>query len=166
MFDYLKPNLLELVTDPSPLLLKKSSEISKIDKETEQLISDMFFTMRKNNGVGLAAVQVGVLKRVIVMDIPNLEDMPHYFLKPCVMINASIRSYGKDFMSFDEGCLSFPGLSIHTHRPRKIVVDFLDHEGKKHREKIHGGILSICIQHEIDHTNGIIFTTKGDIVQE
>ncbi len=167
MFDHIKPNLLELVTDPSPLLLQRSSEVHRIDSEIEQLISDMFLTMTQNDGVGLAAVQVGVLKKVIVMsmtDMPNAENsVPDYFLKPCVMINASIRSYGKDFMSFNEGCLSFPNVYVHTHRPRKIIVDFLDHRGKKRRERVCGGILSICIQHEIDHTNGIVFTTKGDI---
>ncbi len=161
--DEFKPKLLELVQDPSPLLLERSIEIGDICQNIKQLISDMFLTMDQNNGVGLAAVQVGVLKKVIVLNIPSAmlnDNTPEYFCEPCVMINASIRKMGRDFMAFDEGCLSFPGVFVSTRRPKKIVIDFIDHDGKKRREKINGGILSVCIQHEIDHTNGIVFTEK------
>ncbi|WP_339040395.1 peptide deformylase [Candidatus Lariskella endosymbiont of Hedychridium roseum] len=121
-------------------------------------MDDMLFTMKENSGVGLAAVQVGVLKKVIVVDITRPDDSVPVDGMPMFLVNAKVIKYSNDKSSFHEGCLSLPGIRADVQRPSDIVVEYLDYYGEKHVLELQHSLLSVCIQHEIDHTNGIMFT--------
>ncbi len=134
------------------ILRKKSKEVETIDEKTNELISDMLETLYKYNGVGLAAVQVGVLKRIVVIDIYE-EGVP-----PFVLINPKIIKT-KGEQTIDEGCLSFPNQFAKIVRPAEVTVEALDRNGKK--IKITGKeLLAQALVHEIDHLDGILFVDK------
>lgn len=135
-----------------PILRKKSKEVESIDEKTEELINDMLETLYKYNGVGLAAVQVGVLKRIIVIDIYE-DGVP-----PFVLINPKvIKTKGEQ--TIDEGCLSFPNQFAKIIRPQEVTVEALDRNGKK--IKITGKeLLAQALVHEIDHLDGTLFVDK------
>lgn len=133
------------------ILKKKSREVETIDDKLQILIDDMIETMHHLNGVGLAAQQVGVLKRVVVIDLYDDNG-------PIVFINPVIKKE-KGEQECDEGCLSFPNQFAKIIRPKEVEVEALDREGKKFKLKAKG-LLAQAISHEVDHLNGIVFVTK------
>ncbi|MCR5186084.1 MAG: peptide deformylase [Clostridia bacterium] len=137
--------------DGDEILRKKSKEIEKIDEKIIELAQDMMDTMHKWNGLGLSAVQVGVLKRLVVMDM--YEEGEQYILINPVIIKE------KGTQECDEGCLSFPNQYGKVDRPLEVTVEALDINGKKVRIKAKG-LLAECISHELDHLEGILFTDK------
>lgn len=140
---------LEIITLPDPKLRLESTPIERVDDEVRKLAEDMLETMYEAPGVGLAAVQVGVLKRLIVLDTAKDDQPP----KPLVMINPEIRRLGDETRVYEEGCLSIPDVRIDIERPTEIVVGYIDKEGKPQELKT-GGLLATAVQHEIDHLNG------------
>ena len=142
----------KILTIPDPILRKKSSVVNKIDKEIRNLMDDMVQTMYDAPGIGLAAIQIGIPKRVIVMDLSKDPDKknPMYFVNPEITWKSDTNS------SYEEGCLSIPNQFAKIDRPEKCHIKYLDYDG--HEKKIKAeGLLSTCIQHEIDHLNGILF---------
>ena len=134
------------------ILKKKSREVEKIDEKTQELIQDMIETMHKLNGVGLAAVQVGVLKRIVVIDIYEEG------VKPYILINPEIIKT-KGEQTVEEGCLSFPNKFAKIIRPKEVVVKALNEKGEKIEIKAKD-LLAQAICHEIDHLNGEVFVDK------
>jgi len=133
------------------ILKKKSREVEVIDEKIQTLIDDMIETMHKYNGVGLAAVQVGILKRIIVIDLYDDKG-------PIVMINpVIIKTKGEQEM--DEGCLSFPNQFAKVIRPQEVVAEYMTREGKRMRVKAKE-LLAQAICHEVDHLNGEVFIDK------
>lgn len=133
------------------ILKKKSREVEKIDDKIKELVKDMIDTMHKFNGVGLAAVQVGILKRIIVIDLYDDKG-------PIVLINPQIKKE-KGEQEVEEGCLSFPNQFAKIIRPAELVVEGLDLDGKLVKIKAKE-LLAQAISHEIDHLNGIVFIDK------
>ena len=133
------------------ILKKKSREVEQIDDRMQELIDDMIETMYKYNGVGLSAVQVGVLKRVVVIDIEDGEGAR-------VFINPKITST-KGEHEVEEGCLSFPNEYAKVVRPKELTVEALDREGKKFKSKAKD-LLAQAVAHEIDHLDGIVFIDR------
>ena len=133
------------------ILRKTSKEVEKIDEKIQILIDDMIETMHKYNGVGLAAVQVGILKRVIVIDLYD-DNGPIALINPVI-----IKTKGEQ--EVDEGCLSFPNQFAKVIRPLEVTVEYINREGKKVKLKAKE-LLAQAICHEIDHLNGIVFVDK------
>ena len=142
----------EIVIEPNPILRKKSENLEKVDDELRGLLDDMLETMYSAPGIGLAAVQVGVLKRLIVIDISKEKDKKN----PLFLINPEIVSRSKKTSIYEEGCLSLPGHFAEIERPAECHVKYIDYTGKEKEIKANG-LLSTCIQHEVDHLNGILF---------
>ena len=140
---------LEILTLPDPILRKKSAAIERIDEDVRRLADDMLETMYAAPGVGLAAVQVGVLKRLVVLDTAKDGAPPN----PLVMINPQIVSLDTELREHEEGCLSIPDERVDIERPASVTVRFLDRDGKQ-QELAADGLLATAIQHEIDHLNG------------
>ena len=141
-----------ILTEPNPLLREISKEVEKVGKEEQKLMDDMLETMYAANGIGLAAIQIGVPKRIIVMDISKTENNkePRYFVNP------KIKNKDISKSTYEEGCLSVPNQFAEIDRPKKCDVEYLDYNGEKkilHAE----GLLATCIQHEMDHLEGILF---------
>ena len=133
------------------ILSKKSREVEVIDEKTQQLIDDMIETMHKYNGVGLAAVQVGILKRIVVIDLYDDKG-------PIVLINpVIIKTKGEQ--EVEEGCLSFPNQFAKIIRPAEVIAEYTDRDGKRMRVKAKE-LLAQAISHEIDHLNGEVFIDK------
>ena len=143
---------LKILIEPDPLLRKKCEPIQKVDSNLQKLMNDMLETMYKAPGIGLAAIQVGILKRLIVIDISKENEKK----KPLFLINPEIIFRSKETSSYEEGCLSLPGQFAEIERPAKCQLNYIDHEGKKKELKAEG-LLSTCIQHEVDHLNGVLF---------
>ena len=141
-----------IVKYPNKMLQEVSVEVKYIDKKIKKLVDDMFETMYKNNGIGLAAVQVGVLKRVVVIDIENEGKF--------VLINPKIVSFSENKTIMQEGCLSVPDGQYSVERPERVVVEYTDLDGKVNKIET-GGLLSKCFQHEIDHLNGHTIVDRG-----
>ena len=138
-------------TEGDEILKKNAREVENIDERIQILIDDMIETMHHLNGVGLAAQQVGVLKRVVVIDLYDDNG-------PIVFINPVIKKE-KGEQECEEGCLSFPNQFAKIIRPKEVEVEALDREGKKFKLKAKG-LLAQVICHEVDHLNGIVFVTK------
>jgi peptide deformylase len=143
---------LPILTAPDPRLKKKSLPVAAVDDELRRLMDDMLETMYAAPGIGLAAPQVGVLKRVIVLDIDR-EDVK---TGPLFMANPEIVEASDDDVSYEEGCLSVPEHYSDVVRPAKVRVRYLDRDGVQ-QEMACEGLLSTCVQHEIDHLDGILF---------
>ena len=153
-----------------PILKKISEKIIIFDKELQSFINSLIDTMKAEEGIGLAAPQVGVLKKVCVIDVtPCLDgempvdnclldqrNIPANLIMPLVMINPVYESKSKDTVTYEEGCLSIPGVNATVERPILIKVSYLDSYGNSHQIEC-DGILSRCIQHEIDHLEGKLF---------
>jgi len=141
-----------ILTEPNKLLRQVSKSVKKIGDEERKLMDDMLDTMYAAPGIGLAAVQVGVPKRIIVMDISRDENKkePRYFVNPI------IKNKNKEKAKYEEGCLSVPDQFAEIERPNTCEVEFLDYDGKKQLLKAEG-LLATCIQHEMDHLEGILF---------
>lgn len=133
------------------ILKKKSREVEVFDEKLQTLIDDMIETMHKYNGVGLAAVQVGVLKRVITIDIYD-DNGPIVLINPVI-----IKTKGEQ--EVDEGCLSFPNQFAKVIRPAEVTAEYTDREGKRMRVKAKE-LLAQAIAHEVDHLNGELFVEK------
>jgi peptide deformylase len=141
--------VLPIITLPDTLLRKSSVPIERIDADVRKLAADMLETMYAAPGVGLAAVQVGVPRRLIVLDTAKDEDPP----QPLVLINPEIVTLGSELRQHEEGCLSIPDVRIDIERPDTLTVRYLDLDGKS-QELAAKGLLATAIQHEIDHLNG------------
>lgn len=146
--------ILPIVIAPDPRLKTKSEPVEKIDDDVREFVGHLFDTMYAERGIGLAAVQVGVLKRILVADVTwRDEEGPG---EQHVLINPEIMEDTGDVQVYKEGCLSFPDQFAEVERPKGVRVRYLDLSGKQ-QEQTFDGLLAICIQHEIDHLNGITF---------
>ena len=137
---------------PDPVLRKKSDKVTSIDKSIKQLMNDMLQIMYDAPGIGLAAIQIGIPKRVVVMDLSKNEEKknPMFFVNPEITWKSDSKS------SYEEGCLSIPNQFAKIERSEKCNVKYLDYNGNEKKIEA-SGLLSTCIQHEIDHLNGILF---------
>ena len=145
--------LLRVITIGNDKLKQKSEEIDKIDDDIKTLVKDMYDTMYYSGGIGLAAIQVGVLKRLFVIDIPDMFGGKHVFINPV------IKDLSKERSVYDEGCLSIPGINSEVERAAKVTVEYTDLKGKRKTLKA-SGLLATCIQHEYDHLEGILFVDR------
>jgi peptide deformylase len=142
--------ILPILEYPDPRLRKKAKPVVTVDDDVKRLVDDMFETMIDSHGIGLAASQVDVHQRVIVMDLMEDGSQPRVFINPEIeVLNDTTEPY-------DEGCLSVPGFYETVARPSNVMISALDREGKPFKEKA-SGLLAICIQHEIDHLEGKLF---------
>ena len=141
-----------ILIEPNKLLREISSPVEKIGNEERKLMDDMLDTMYAAPGIGLAAIQIGVPKRIIVMDIGRDENKkePRYFVNPV------IKNRNKEKAIYEEGCLSVPDQFAEIERPNTCEVEYLDYQGEKQLLKA-DGLLATCIQHEMDHLEGILF---------
>ena len=142
--------ILQILEFPDPRLRKVAAPVSVFDARLEVLIADMLETMYEAQGIGLAATQVNVHKRLMVLDISENKDSPQVFINP------SFEVIDEELFDYDEGCLSVPGFYETVSRPQAIHVRAQDFQGQEF-ELTAEGILSICVQHEIDHLNGKLF---------
>ena len=144
--------LRQILTEPNKILREKSLSVENVDKDIQILMDDMLETMYAAPGIGLAAIQVGIPKRVIVLDIKQKEGQKN----PIYLINPEIIEKSKNNSTYEEGCLSVPGQFAEIDRPDKCHVKYLDYYGEKKEIKAEG-MLATCIQHEMDHLEGILF---------
>jgi peptide deformylase len=144
--------ILPIITIPDPVLRKKAAPIERVDAALLQLAQDLLATMYDAPGIGLAAPQVGILRRLIVMD-PSRDEEPK---QPLIMVNPVILEPGNEMRTHEEGCLSIPEFTAEIERPASTRVSYIDEEGKS-QEKTLEGIWSTLVQHEIDHLNGVLF---------
>lgn len=144
--------VLPIIVAPDPRLKKVAEPVKKVDAEVRRLMDDMLETMYKAPGIGLAAPQVGQLKRVIVIDIAREDEEP----QPLRMANPELISVSDEDAVYNEGCLSLPEHYADVTRPAAIKVRYLDHENEI-RTLEADGLLATCIQHEMDHLDGILF---------
>ena len=142
--------VLEILEFPDPRLRTKAKPVAQVTDATRRLIADMLETMYEAPGIGLAATQVNVHERLLVIDVS--EERNH----PLVFINPEITVLDPDLGEYDEGCLSVPGFYETVCRPSRIRVTALDGDGKRFTQEL-GGLLAICLQHEIDHLEGKLF---------
>jgi len=155
--------LRKILTEPDKILRKKSLKVDQVDKNLQNLMDDMLETMYAAPGIGLAAIQVGVPKRVIVLDIGSRDKTenkndekqkeiknPMYFVNPEIITKSSSNS------TYEEGCLSVPGQFAEIERPEKCHIKYIDYYGQ-HKELFAEGMLATCIQHEMDHLEGVLF---------
>jgi len=141
-----------ILVAPDPRLKAVGKDVAKVDGEVRKLVDDMFETMYANEGIGLAAVQVGVALNVIVMDLAQKQGKND----PRVFINPSITWASQETAVFEEGCLSVPDIWEDVERPARIRAEYLDRDGKK-QELEAEGLFADCLQHEIDHLKGTLF---------
>lgn len=142
-------SLLPIVLLPDPILRTVSAPVERVDDEVRRLVSDMFETMYDAPGVGLAAIQVGVPRRLLVIDVSGEDDPP----QPLALINPRILSQSEELRMHEEGCLSIPDVRVEIDRPARIKVAYIDRDGKP-RELDADGLLATAIQHEMDHLDG------------
>ena len=142
----------KILTEPNKLLRQVSKSVDKVGDNERKLMDDMLETMYEAPGIGLAAIQIGVPKRIIVMDISRDENKkePRYFVNPV------IKNKNEEKVKYEEGCLSVPDQFAEIERPSTCEVEYLDYDGKKQLLKA-DGLLATCIQHEMDHLEGILF---------
>jgi peptide deformylase len=149
--------ILPIVEVPDPRLRQISSPVEKIDDEVRVLVADMFETMYAAPGIGLAAIQVGVPKRILVIDLQEPEEEGAEPVRdPRVFINPEILEHSDQDVPYTEGCLSVPDQYAEVDRPDRIRARWLDLDGKTHEEQIEG-LLATCLQHEMDHLDGVLF---------
>ena len=142
----------KILVEPNKLLREVSRPIKEVNKEIQLLMDDMLETMYSANGIGLAAIQIGVPKNLIVIDLMTKEKKKN----PMFFVNPKIVKKSKKMSKYEEGCLSIPNLFAEVQRPSECEVEYLDYEGRKKILKANG-LLATCIQHEIDHLKGILF---------
>ena len=141
----------KILTEPDPFLRQKSKDVDKVDGEIRELMRDMLDTMYAAPGIGLAAIQVGIPKKIIVIDLSKEEEKsPLYFINPKIILRSNTNT------TYEEGCLSVPGQFAEIDRPDKCHISYLDYNGKQQELKAEG-LLATCIQHEMDHLEGILF---------
>ena len=141
-----------ILKEPNKILRQISKPVENVGTEERQLMKDMLETMYEANGIGLAAIQIGVPKRIIVMDISKDDEkkQPRFFVNPVIKNKDLSKS------TYEEGCLSVPNQFAEIDRPSKCEVEYLDYDGEKKILKAEG-LLATCIQHEMDHLEGILF---------
>ncbi len=139
----------KLITVPDEILRKKSKPIEKVSINEKKLIKDLIETMYYHKGIGLAAIQLGIPKRIIVLDVQQKDEKK----KPLCFINPVIKNISKEKSRYEEGCLSIPNTFIDIERPKTCDVEFIDIDGKKKNMEC-DGLLSTCLQHEINHLDG------------
>lgn len=155
-------SLLPIIEVPDPILRAKSAPVERVDDELQRLIADMFDTMYKAPGIGLAAVQVAVPRRLVVVDLQDPKPVeegeepgppvrrPHVFINPEILHRSDARK------SYNEGCLSIPEQYAEIERPDIVRLKWLDEQGRT-QEGEFDGLMSVCIQHEVDHLDGVLF---------
>ena len=141
-----------ILKEPDKILRQVSLPVKKVGKEEQSLMDDMLETMYEAKGIGLAAIQIGVPKRIIVMDISNKDNEK----KPMYFVNPLIKNKNSNFSTYEEGCLSVPNQFAEVDRPSSCEVEYLDYNGNEKILKA-SGLLATCIQHEMDHLEGILF---------
>ncbi len=141
-----------ILTEPNKILRQVSKKVDHVGKQEQQLMDDMLDTMYAASGIGLAAIQIGVPKRIIVMDLARDENKksPRYFVNPIIKNKDPIKA------TYEEGCLSVPNLFAEIDRPSKCDIEYLDYYGNKKLLSAEG-LFATCIQHEMDHLEGILF---------
>ncbi len=141
-----------IITEPNKLLRQISKPVNGVGKEEQKLMDDMLETMYAANGIGLAAIQIGIPKRIIVIDLnrDEIQKKPMYFVNPVIKNKDSLKA------TYEEGCLSVPNQFAEVDRPSKCEVEYLDYDGNKKLLKA-DGLLATCVQHEMDHLEGILF---------
>ena len=144
--------LRKIIIEPDPVLRKKCDPLEKVDDQTRKLMKDMLETMYNAPGIGLAAIQIGILKRLVVIDISKDQEKK----EPLFLINPEIIHTSNKTSIYEEGCLSLPGQFAEIERPAECVLKYVDYQGIQKEMKAEG-LLATCIQHELDHLNGIIF---------
>ena len=149
--------ILDILKYPNPLLKKKSVPVERVDREIQEFIDDLFETMYHAPGVGLAAPQLGVLRRILIVDVGRLEG-ENRRPDPRALINPVIVSREEKIV-WEEGCLSLPRLVVPMERSKKIVVEALDRNGKQVRH-LGEDLLAVAFQHEIDHLDGILLVDR------
>ena len=142
--------VLDILEFPDPRLRTRAKPVAEVTDKTRDLIADMFETMYAAPGIGLAATQINVHERILVMDISEDQN------DPLVFINPEVKVIDPELGEYDEGCLSVPGFYETVKRPKTIEVTALDRDGESFTREI-GGLLAICLQHEIDHLDGKLF---------
>jgi len=144
--------LREILVVPNPVLKQVSQPVEKVDDELRALMDDMLETMYDAPGIGLAAIQIGVPKRVIVMDLagPDEEKAPRYFVNPEILWRS------EDTAPYEEGCLSIPEIYDEVERPARVKLKYLNYQGEEVIEDA-DGLFAVCIQHEMDHLEGVLF---------
>ena len=142
----------EILVVPNPVLKQVSQPVDKVDDELRALMDDMLETMYDAPGIGLAAIQIGVPKRVIVMDLagPDEEKAPRYFVNPEILWAS------EDTAPYEEGCLSIPEIYDEVERPARVKLKYLNYQGDEVIEDAEG-LFAVCIQHEMDHLEGVLF---------
>ena len=149
--------ILPIIEAPDPLLRRKSSPVEAVTDETRALIRDMFETMYAAPGIGLAAIQVGVPERILVIDLQEPEvEGGEPVLDPKVFINPEIFDPSETLQTYNEGCLSVPDMYAEVDRPDRIRARWLDENGTSHEEEL-DGMMAIVLQHEMDHLEGVLF---------
>ncbi len=155
-------SLLPIIEVPDALLRAQSAPVERVDDELKRLIADMFETMYEAPGIGLAAVQVAVPRRLVVIDLQDPDPVPEGeeegppIKRPHVFINPEILTSSDARKSYNEGCLSIPEQYAEIERPDTVRARWLDADGKSHEGEF-DGLMSVCLQHEIDHLNGVLF---------
>jgi len=149
--------ILPIVEVPDPRLRQISKPVERVDDDLRRLIDDMFETMYAAPGIGLAAIQVGVPKRVLVIDLQEPEEEGGEPVRdPRVFINPEILETSDHEVPYNEGCLSVPEMYAEVDRPDRIRARWLDRDGTQREDEI-SGLLAVCLQHEMDHLNGVLF---------
>jgi peptide deformylase len=152
--------VLPIITAPDPRLKIKARPVVDVDDNVRRLMDDMLETMRKAIGIGLAAPQVGIAKRVIVLDVARQGEEP----QPMMLANPEILWRSTELLTFNEGCLSLPEHYADVTRPAAIRLRYLDYQNES-RELEVSGLLATCIQHEVDHLDGVLFVDHISLVK-
>jgi peptide deformylase len=150
--------LLPIIEIPDPILRAQSAPVERVDGDLKRLVADMFDTMYAAPGIGLAAVQVAVPRRLMVIDLqePEEEEEGEGVKRPYVFINPEILGHSDARKTYNEGCLSIPDQYAEVERPDRVRLRWTDIDGGDCEEEF-GGLMSVCIQHEVDHLNGVLF---------
>lgn len=143
---------LDIVSIPDPILRQKSAALEQVTDADRRFMDQMLVTMYEAPGVGLAAVQVGELRRIITIDVSSEEGER----KPLFLVNPEILWSSDERASYEEGCLSIPDYYAEVERPARVRFRYIDYDGKP-QEQDADGLLAVCVQHEIDHLNGVLF---------
>tara|TARA_B100000963_G_C22419217_1_gene576891 strand:+ start:85 stop:606 length:522 start_codon:yes stop_codon:yes gene_type:complete len=142
----------KILVEPDPILRKKCQSLEQVGDEERKLMNDMLETMYNAPGIGLAAVQIGILKKIVVIDVSKEKEKKN----PLFLVNPKIIKRSKTTSVYEEGCLSLPGQFAEIERPAECTLKYIDYYGKEN-ELDASGLLATCIQHEVDHLNGILF---------
>ena len=141
-----------ILTEPNKILRQVSKQVEKVGEEEKKIMDDMLETMYQANGIGLAAIQIGIPKRIIVIDLAKGEEKKN----PMYFVNPVIKNKNQNLATYEEGCLSVPDQFAEVDRPSTCEVEYLDYHGEKKILKAEG-LVATCIQHEMDHLEGILF---------